>query len=207
MRKHGLLCKKRRKFRPQTTDSNHGFRVYPNPTRELEVTELNQLWVADITYVSLLKGFAYLAVILDAFSRKCIGWELNNSLCSDLSLNALYRALDSRAHLEFKELVHHSDQGIQYACNDYTNLLEEHGIRISISCKANPYDNAYVESFIKTLKHEEVHMTEYEDFNDAYKNIEKSIEGAYNKRRLHSSIGYRPPAKFEEQYALKEVSG
>lgn len=197
MRKHGLMIKTRKKFRPQTTDSNHNHQVYPNLVKSFTPTALNQLWVADITYVALVKGFVYLAVIIDRFSRKCIGWELNRTLETELSLTALQKALATRKHMGINGLIHHSDRGVQYACKEYITLLQQHNIQPSMSRKANPYDNAFAESFIKTLKTEAVYLNEYETLNDAYIDVERFVEEVYNKKRLHSSIGYLPPDEFE----------
>jgi len=141
----------------------------------------------------------YLAVIIDVFSRKCIGWELSRRIDAGLVLNALDMAIKARAHMGIDGLIHHSDQGVQYACNEYVDLLEELGIKISMSRKGNPYDNAFAESFMKTLKAEEVYLKEYKTFEEAYNNIKKFIEVAYNKKRLHSSIGYVPPEEFESK--------
>lgn len=203
MRENGLLCKRKR-FRIVTTDSNHGLPVYPNFAKELELTGLNQLWVADITYVKLPNGFAYLAVVLDAYSRKCLGWQLSRNIDAKLCVDALEAAFAERKGTSLAGLVHHSDQGVQYASNDYTQALEDKDIRISMSRKGNPYDNAKAESFFKTFKVEEVYVSEYESFNDALENIQHFIEVVYNKKRLHSSLGYKPPAEYEQQI-LKEV--
>lgn len=198
MREESITCK-RHVFTPRTTDSEHGLPVYPNLARDLVVSGLNQLWVADITYVRLRAGFAYLAAVIDVFSRKCVGWSLERGLDAGLALNALHSAISCRNGTGLAGLVHHSDQGVQYASKDYMTLLEQHGIRISMSRKGNPYDNAFAESFMKTFKYEEVNMNEYESFDDAFDNIERFIEEVYNKRRLHSSIGYLPPDEFEQQ--------
>ena len=196
MRADNLLCLRRRAF-VRTTDSNHKLRVYPNLARGLKVSGLNQLWVADITYIRLLLEFVYLAVILDAFSRRVIGWALGRTLEAQLALEALQMAIaDGRVA---PGLVHHSDQGVQYASGDYVELLTDHGILISMSRRGNPYDNAQAESFIKTLKYEEVYRTEYLDFADARRRIGKFIESIYNQKRLHSALGYLPPAEFEQQ--------
>lgn len=203
MRENGLLCKRKKAFKPKTTDSEHGLPVYPNLAKDLVVTRPNQLWVADITYVRLLSGFVYLAVIMDVFSRKCIGWKLARGLDASLTLNALRMALKNRQGMDLSCLIHHSDQGVQYACNDYTALLEQNCIQISMSRKGNPYDNAFCESFIKTLKAEEVYLSEYLNFGDALDNIERFIEEVYNRKRLHSSIGYKAPDEFEQQYLSK----
>lgn len=196
MEADNLLCIKK-KFIPRTTDSYHSFRVYPNLAENLEVTNINQLWVADITYIRLVKEFVYLAVILDVFSRKCISWVLSRDIDTHLTLNALKRALENRGDVDFSGLVHHSDRGVQYASDDYITHLKDRGIKISMSRKGNPYDNAFAESFIKTLKYEEVYLKEYESFNDAYVNIKEFIEKVYNEKRIHSSINYRTPNEFE----------
>ena len=141
----------------------------------------------------------YLAVIIDVFSRKCIGWELSRRIDTGLVLNALDMAIKARVHMSIDGLIHHSDQGVQYACNEYVDLLEELGIQISMSRKGNPYDNAFAESFMKTLKAEEVYLKEYKTFVEAYNNIKHFIEVVYNKKRLHSSIGYVPPDEFEKE--------
>jgi transposase InsO family protein len=194
MREDNLLCLRRRKF-VVTTDSEHCLRVYPNLARTLILTGLDQLWVADITYVRLEWEFVYLAVILDAFSRRVIGWALHRTLEAALTIEALRQALVHRRPAP--GLVHHSDRGVQYASADYTRLLQDHGIRISMSRKANPWDNARCESFIKTLKYEEVYRTEYRDLADAQAGIGVFLEKVYNQKRLHSALGYLPPAEFE----------
>ena len=197
MREENLLCRPKKKFRITTTDSNHNYPVYPNLTRGIVITKINQLWVSDITYVHLLNECVYLAVVIDVYSRKCIGWELSRRIDAELVLNALDMAVDARVQLGIDGLIHHSDQGVQYACNEYVNRLKELGIEISMSRKGNPYDNAFAESFMKTLKAEEVYLKEYRTFDEAYSNIKQFIERVYNKKRLHSSIGYLPPDEFE----------
>lgn len=194
MREDNLLCLRKKSF-VKTTDSNHDHYIYPNIAKDLEVCGINQLWVADITYIRLLREFIYLAIILDAFSRKCVGWELGRSLGSDLTVGALRKALSDRSI--GSGLVHHSDQGVQYASNEYTSLLKENKIRISMSRKGNPFDNAKAESFIKTLKYEEVYLYEYEDTNEAADRIGEFLTEVYNQKRLHSALGYMPPTEFE----------
>jgi putative transposase len=194
MREDNLLCLRKKGF-VRTTDSTHALVVYPNLRPELSVNGLDQLWVADITYVRLQQEFVYLAVLLDAYSRRCIGWALDRFLEAELALAALRMALAMRPIRP--GLVHHSDRGVQYASHAYTNLLKDHGIRISMSRTGNPYDNAQAESFIKTLKYEEVHLFEYQHLDEARKRIGHFIEEVYNEKRLHSALGYRPPAEFE----------
>jgi len=196
MREDNLLCLRKRKF-ICTTDSGHSLAVYPNLARDLVVDGINRLWVSDITYVRLQRAFVYLAVVLDAFSRRCVGWNLGGRLDDGLAVGALRRAVDSR---EIKGgLVHHSDRGVQYASKEYTDLLRECGIAISMSRSGNPYDNAKAESFMKTLKYEEVYLCEYRDLADARDSIGHFIEEVYNLKRLHSALGYLPPAEFEQQ--------
>jgi putative transposase len=194
LREDNLLCLRKRSF-VRTTDSAHALAVYPNLVPELRVDGLDQLWIADITYVRLPQEFVYLAVVLDAYSRRCIGWALDRTLEAGLALAALQMALATRQIRP--GLVHHSDRGVQYASQAYINLLKAHGIRISMSRTGNPYDNAQAESFIKTLKYEEVHVFEYENLAEARGRIGQFIEEVYNEKRLHSALGYRPPAEFE----------
>lgn len=205
MREDNLLCAKRL-FRPQTTDSEHSLRVYPNLAKDLEVTGLNQLWVADITYIRLIGEFVYLAVIIDVSSRRCIGWDLDRNIDTKLTLNALDMALTNRRGMGLSGLIHHSDQGVQYAANDYVDRLKEYKVRISMGRKGNPYDNAFAESFIKTLKYEEVYLREYESYDEAKRNIREFIEEVYNEKRLHSSIGYLTPNEFEMEENLKRTT-
>lgn len=201
MKADNLLCAKRI-FKPQTTESSHCLRIYPNLAKDLTVNGVNQLWVADITYIRLFREFVYLAVIIDIYSRKCVGWELGRNIDIRLTLNALERALTERKGIELTGLIHHSDRGVQYASNEYVERLMEHGMQVSMGRKGNPYDNAYAESFIKTLKYEEVYLCEYESYDDAYLNIQTFIERVYNEKRLHSSIGYITPNEYENKIAL-----
>ena len=196
MREDNLLCVRKRKF-VMTTDSNHGRKVYPNLARQMVLTDVDQLWRADITYIRLREEFVFLAVVLDAYSRRVIGWALDRTLEDELTLSALRMAL-SRRVVE-AGLVPHSDRGSQYASADYTGLLKENGVLISMSRKGNPWDNAACESFMKTLKYEEVHRNEYRDLAEARSEIGTFLEKVYNQKRLHSALGYLPPAEFEDQ--------
>ena len=207
MKIDNLLCIKKQ-FVPKTTDSEHNLPVYPNLARDLVKTGINQLWAADITYIRLEREFIYLAVIIDVFSRKCIGWKLSRDIDAKLALAALDMALADRKDMGISNFIHHSDQGVQYAPWKYVDRLKENGIKISMSRKGNPYDNAFAESFIKTLKYEEVYLWEYESFDEAYKNIKKFLEVVYNKKRIHSSIGYVTPEEFEisEEILNRKVS-
>jgi len=197
-REDNLLCLRKRAYAPATTDSTHGWRVYPNLARRMVPMAPDRLWVADITYVRLAGGFVYLAVVLDAFSRKVVGWALENHLAASLALAALDMALAEREPRP-GELVHHSDRGVQYACGDYARRLEEAGVLPSMSRGGCPYDNAKAESFMKTLKTEEVDGSAYRDLGDARTRIGDFIEQVYNQTRLHSALDYRSPMEFEEQ--------
>jgi transposase InsO family protein len=203
MRENNLTMKKKcRHFR--TTDSSHGLPIYPNLAKEIILSGINQLWVADITYIRLKLMFVYLAAILDAFSRKVVGWALRDSLDKDLSLSALRMALARR---DFGPgLIHHSDRGVQYACKEYVALLKSRGIAISMTSTGNPYENAQAESFIATLKREEVYLYEYDDIMEALLRIGYFIEDVYNTKRLHSSLGYLPPAEFERDLVTVKLS-
>ena len=194
MREDNLLCVRRRRF-VVTTDSRHSLPIYPNLAAQIKPTAIDQLWVADITYIRLRTEFVYLAVVLDGFSRRVIGWALGRTLEAELALCALRVALSERRPAP--GLVHHSDRGVQYASQQYTDVLKQHQAQISMSRKGNPYDNAACESFMKTLKYEEVYRNEYRDFQEARASIGEFLERVYNQQRLHSALGYLPPAEFE----------
>lgn len=205
MQEDNLLCI-RKQFKPLTTDSNHPHKIYPNLLRYKRITQPNQGWASDITYIQLMDSFVYLAVILDIYTRKCIGWNLGSSLDTSLALDALHQALRHRWHPSMMDLSHHSDQGVQYASKEYVNLLKTHKIQISMSRKGNPYDNAFAESFIKTLKYEEVYLNEYCTFTDALEHIGDFIDDVYNKKRLHSSLGYKSPEAFEMEVKTNKLT-
>ena len=196
MRRDNLLCLRRRPFVPVTTDSRHSWQVVPNLARGLVPSGLDQLWVADITYVRLAEEFAFLAVLLDAFSRRVIGWALDLHLRASLATAALEMAIAARRPAP-DSLVHHSDRGVQYACAEYMAVLAAHRIQPSMSRVGNPYDNAQAESFMKTLKQEEIDGRDYRDLEHAGAAIGAFIEEVYNRRRLHSALAYQPPAEFE----------
>jgi transposase InsO family protein len=196
IREDNLLAVQPRAF-VVTTDSDHEFEVYLNLASRMKLTGMNQLWVADITYIRLKKEFVYLAVILDAFSRKVVGWALDRTLASRLPIAALEQAIVQRQPRP--GLVHHSDRGVQYASGNYVKILRKHQMIPSMSRPANPYDNASCESFMKTLKREEIYANDYRDLDHLLGNIEAFIEQYYNRCRLHSALGYRPPEEFERE--------
>jgi len=196
MAQNGILCSIRRSYK-HTTNSNHGLARYPNLVKNLIPSRLNQVWHADITYIRFSSSFAYLAAIMDGLSRKAVGYAIGKTLSPSLTISALRDAISTR---NTAGLIHHSDQGFQYCSNRYIEILKENGIAISMSDKANPYDNAKMESFFRTLKVEEVHMGEYNTYEDVLFSIPYFIEEVYNKKRLHSSLGYMPPEEFEEKF-------
>jgi len=195
MREQSLQCQVKRRW-VKTTDSDHGYRIYPNLIKELKITGRNQVWVADITYIRIMTGFLYLAVVLDLFSRKVIGWALSEHIDAQLTLTALRVALDDRGSVE--GCIHHSDRGVQYACHAYVEELEAAKIRISMARKGNPYDNAAAESFMKTLKCEEVYLWDYHNVEDVKRRIPYFLQEVYNQKRLHSALGYVTPEEFEQ---------
>ncbi len=203
MRQESLLCQLKRRFVP-TTDSAHVLGRYPNLIKDVEIDGLDQAWISDITYVRLPTTFCYLAAILDAYSRKCVGWHLSRWIDTHLTLCALEMALAARRPAV--GLIHHSDRGVQYTSSEYVLRLEQAGARISMAAVGNPYENAKAESFFRTLKVEEVYLKDYRDFEEAEGNIGQFIEELYNRKRLHSSLGYLPPVEFEALHALQAGS-
>jgi putative transposase len=197
MKEHGLTKKPRRRW-VCTTNSRHALRVYPNLAPNLRATGPNQLWVADLTYIGILSGFVYLAILLDLFARRVVGYALSRRIDTALCLEALRVALIQRKPPA--GIIHHSDRGVQYASGDYVEVLHQHGFRISMSRKGNPYDNAAAESFFKTLRSEEIYLWEYRTKNDVQNRLPYFLEEVYNHKRLHSSIGYVPPVEFEEMF-------
>jgi len=195
LREDNLLCRPHRVW-TATTNSDHHFPTFPNLARELVVTSLNQLWVGDITYLRLRQEFIYLAILLDAFSRRCIGWALARYLDARLSLAALKMALSTRTFTP-GQLTHHSDRGVQYACHDYVGVLLQNQIVISMSRIGNPYDNAIAERFMRTLKYEEIYLNDYDTFAEVFSSVQHFIERVYNSKRLHSALGYLSPVAFE----------
>ena len=201
MRKYSLSAKLKRAFK-KTTDSNHSYRVYPNLLPGMFVDNINQVWAADLTYIRIQNGFVYLAVIMDLFSRKIVGWAISKLIDSELALNALRMAIGKRKPQ--RGAVHHSDRGVQYLCKAYVALLKEHGFHISNSAKGNPYDNAFLESLMKTLKQQEVYLANYETYLDVIDNLPQFIEDVYNEKRVHSGIGYLTPNELENMVLTKK---
>lgn len=203
MREYGLFAEVKKAFKVATTDSNHTYRIYPNLVKEIAVTEPNQVWAADITYIRIATCFVYLAVILDLYSRKVIGWAIAKHMKKELCIEALKMAIGTRKPKA--GCIHHSDRGVQYASDDYIALLNGNEICISMSRKGNPYDNAFAESFMKTLKYDEVLLNDYETFDDVLERLPRFIQEVYNKRRLHSSLGYKTPEEYEQKYNQKRA--
>lgn len=202
MAKLGLQARTRRRW-VSTTHSDHDLSVFPNRLRGLRLNAVNQVWASDFTYIRLGHGFVYLAVILDLYSRKVVGWALGKNITSELAMTALQMALDNRGPV--KGCIHHSDQGMQYASSNYVQMLNDAGLRPSMSAKGNPYDNAFVESFMKTLKVEEVYLQNYRTYHDVIASVPGFIEAVYNAKRLHSGLGYQSPNEFE--VALNQQRG
>jgi putative transposase len=204
MREEALLCQLERRF-VRTTDSAHGFRTYPNLLADLVPVCPDQAWVADLTSIRLPTTFVYLACVLDAWSRRCLGWEVSRAIDTTLTFAALDQALSQRR--PEPGLIHHSDRGVQYASAAYITRLTDAGVRVSMSAVGNPYDNAKAESFFKTLKREEVYLNNYQTFHDAEENLRRFIGDVYNAKRLHSSLGYLPPIEFEHDYVSMKNEG
>ena len=205
MREDNLLSLRRKKY-VFTTDSAHTLPIYPNLARHTKLTGLNQLWVADITFIRLRTEFIYLAVVLDAYSRRVIGWDLGRTLQAELAIRALQMALSQRSW-KAEGLIHHSDRGVQYASTDYTDLLEQNEIQISMSRRGNPYDNARAERFMRTLKEEEVNGADYWDLEDARSRIGEFLDQVYNRQRLHSALRYLTPEEFERASEARGSDG
>lgn len=204
MRESDLLCRVKRKW-VKTTDSSHSFPRYPNLIKGMVISRLNQVWLADITYIRIRRGFVYLAAVLDAFSRRVIGYAVSANLDTVLTLKALRMAIAERR--PGPGVVHHSDQGVQYASCEYVEKLKSHGFEISMARTGTPYENAVIESFFKTLKYEEVYLCEYETFDDVIARLPYFIEEVYNQKRLHSGLGYWSPNDFEELLCIQENTG
>jgi transposase InsO family protein len=197
MNQYGLFTKIPRSFK-NTTQSRHEHKRYPNLTQGISIRSVNIVWATDITYIRLGSGFVFLAAVLDLYSRKVVGWAIGPHINQELTIAALDRAIALRKPLP--GCIHHSDQGVQYCAEDYIALLKKHGFRISMSRTGNPYDNAFVESFMRTLKMEEVYLSQYRSFQHVAESVSYFIEEVYNQKRLHSSLGYISPAEYETKH-------
>lgn len=200
LKKFELQFKQKRRF-VSTTDSNHSHKVPPNLIEEMTIDGVNQVWTVDFTYIRINTGFVFLAIVLDLYSRKAIGWAISKKIDGKLAIDALMMAIQRRGSP--RGVIHHSDRGVQYLCDAYVAILEQYGFHQSCSRKGNPYDNAWTESFMKTLKHDEIYMREYETFLDVIAKLPNFIEEVYNKKRLHSSLNYLPPEEFESTVAAE----
>ena len=201
-KKFGLFPVRLRKY-VKTTDAKHSHRIYPNLLKSYSpLSELDKVWVSDITYVRILTGFVYVAIMMDLYSKKVIGWAISRNIDRKLTLGALRMAVERRQPV--LGCIHHSDRGVQYACGDYIRFLESNGFKISMSRKGNPYDNAAMESFMKTLKYNEVYLKNYDTLTDVLRHLPYFIEEVYNKKRLHSSLGYLTPQEFEVKFNKRE---
>ena len=205
MRQDNLLCLRKRPFVPPTTDSRHGWPVVPNRARGMQPNDLDQLWVADITYIRLREQFVYLAVILDAFSRRVVGWAMADHLQASLAIDALKMAIEQRKPAP-GSLIHHSDQGVQYAATDYVARLQQLGVTLSMAAVGEPRENGYAERLMRTIKEEEVDLSDYQDFDDALRQITRFLDDVYNVKRIHSALGYLTPREFEEQWRAERAA-
>jgi putative transposase len=196
LKESGLFIRPKKKF-VRTTQSDHDCKIYPNLLHEMTIDNINQVWTGDITYIRINNGFVFLAVILDLYSRKVIGWAISKKIDGQLTIDALKMAIKRRNPP--KGVIHHSDRGVQYLCKNYIKLLKDNNFYISCSRKGNPYDNAWTESFMKTLKYDEIYMGEYETYLEVIEKLPEFIDDVYNKKRLHSSLGYLPPEEFEDK--------
>jgi transposase InsO family protein len=197
LKESGLFVKRKKRF-VSTTQSKHDCLVYPNLIQGMTINGLNQVWAGDITYIRIENGFVYLAILLDLYSRKIIGWSISKRIDGELTLNALKMAISTRKPPS--GVIHHTDRGVQYLCEKYVEELKSNGFHLSCSRKGNPYENAWSESFMKTLKNEEVYLGNYQTYLDVIDNVPRFLEEVYNKKRLHSSLGYLPPEEFEAIY-------
>lgn len=204
MKQFKLFLKKKKKRFVRTTNSEHGYGVYPNLIKELKIKKINQVWVSDITYIRIANGFVYLAVVIDLYSRKVVGWEISKKIDGELVRGATKMAFDKRG--QPKGVIHHSDRGVQYLCDKHVEFLKQNEFKISCAAKGNPYENAFAESFMKTLKNDQVDLFKYATIIDVLENVPEFLEEVYNKKRLHSSLNYLTPEEFEVKCINKKRS-